>query len=635
MASGRVLVVDDEAIAHQTVARLLEHEGHRIDAAFGGAEALHKLGWQEGAAPEGAPYDCLICDLRMPDMDGLALVERVRQQADGPQVMILTGYATIESAARAVNAGARGYFTKPIQDVAQFRAQVREAVQVTQRSQTNRRWFADLVLGKASTPLTTLPQEDPELIQRIFQAVHGGVVVVDCQGHVLYATVTAAQLLGEEYRRLQGAAFPQYIAETDGEKFTALLAQLGSGRPLGEITIALRTRLERAPVVTIRAAPVYFQRQMYAAVLTLTEITEFVAMQERCAFLTEIIERTEADMLFVVRPSGHIVECNETARAVFGYPKNDLLAHPIDELLYSDTPALWHSVITTMVERFSWRGEMMARAHGGRIFPVEVTIRRASAPRAAGVLICSCHDITEQKVVERMKSDFLESVSHELRTPLCILQGAVENLLMGVAGPLSESQQALAVSAQRGCGRLTRLVTDLLELSRWESGRMTLHRQAVPIATLVEEAAATARAAAGERGLEVVVAVPPALPSWAADREQMAQVLYRLIENAVRFARHRVTIQATRVAIGGAEQVQVSVCDDGAGVAPEEMAELFQKFGQVSRPVGPGYHGVGLGLAICKEIVERNQGMLWAERGAREGMAFHLRLPIVRGEPRR
>ncbi len=120
--AGRILVVDDEEIVHLTLKRLLEREGYAIDSAYGGIEALGKI---------DAGYDLLILDIRMPDLDGIEVMREIRRRELAIEVIILTGYATLESAMQAVNYGARGYLMKPIENVPEFKSQIREAMRIS------------------------------------------------------------------------------------------------------------------------------------------------------------------------------------------------------------------------------------------------------------------------------------------------------------------------------------------------------------------------------------------------------------------------------------------------------------------------------------------------------------------------
>lgn len=234
--------------------------------------------------------------------------------------------------------------------------------------------------------------------------------------------------------------------------------------------------------------------------------------------------------------------------------------------------------------------------------------------------------IEVRRKLERIKDDFLSTVSHELRTPLTSVQLSIEGLKDGLDGPLQGEQLKTIELAWRNMERLSRMINNLLDLSRLESSRFTPSHQKTDIVALVSEALDNCKAAAKERGLVIEAELPTRIPPILADTDMVMQVLTNLIENAIRYARHSIKI---KVACHNAS-FQVSVIDDGPGIPAEGIPRLFNKFEQINRPVGGnGYKGTGLGLAICKNIIELHQGEIWAESDYGRNCKFHFMLPLA------
>ncbi len=246
-------------------------------------------------------------------------------------------------------------------------------------------------------------------------------------------------------------------------------------------------------------------------------------------------------------------------------------------------------------------------------------------------------DLSERKKLERMKDDFISTVSHELRTPLAIIKGAVGNLKDGILGPMTEKQTRVIETTDRNITRLARLINDLLDLSRLESGRTTIRLGDVDASGLIKDLVSSFQAECTAAGLTLSSSIEGDVVKANADGDMIIQVLVNLIGNAIRYAKTSITVSLTkkkRHAVFGdgkpASDVLVfSIKDDGPGIPQEFQAELFSKFLQINRPSGgEGYKGTGLGLAICKEIVGLHHGRIWVNSEEGKGATFSFEIPI-------
>lgn len=249
-------------------------------------------------------------------------------------------------------------------------------------------------------------------------------------------------------------------------------------------------------------------------------------------------------------------------------------------------------------------------------------------------------EIEKRKRTEKLKEDFINTASHELRSPLTVIKGAVDNLKEGILGTLSDSQMNYIDITSRHVDRLAKIVDNLLDLSRIESGKAKMVRGRVDAGELIQSLARDFQIMAKEHGVLLKVDVPEDLPSVYADADMLGQVLINLLSNALKFSKRKIVIRATvadRQKVRSVTQhtllqeligVQFTVEDDGVGISAENMKYLFNKFVQLHRPEDVnGHKGTGLGLAICKEIVELHQGKIWVESRHGRGTHFHFILP--------
>lgn len=247
-------------------------------------------------------------------------------------------------------------------------------------------------------------------------------------------------------------------------------------------------------------------------------------------------------------------------------------------------------------------------------------------------------DITQARLTERMRADFVANASHELRTPLANISGFIETLL----GPAFDDEPArrrfLEIMA-REAGRMSRLIDDLLSLSRIELDKYVRPQTVIELPPLLSDVGKTLAMRLEGDGRKLVIEVEPDLPQVIADRDQMLQVLHNLISNALKYGRTGtpIRISAARdpgAQRGGEEMVRVSVADEGEGIAPEHLPRLTERFYRVDTGRSRSMGGTGLGLAIVKHIVERHRGRLDIASRQGEGTTVSFLIPASTPAPR-
>jgi len=230
------------------------------------------------------------------------------------------------------------------------------------------------------------------------------------------------------------------------------------------------------------------------------------------------------------------------------------------------------------------------------------------------------------KNMYEVQKEFTSTVSHELRTPLASIKSTVDLVLSLAPGPLTEDQTKFLTKTKNNVDRLHRLINDILDLTKLESGKTELNINFNDIEAIVQEDVEIQLQTAKEKGIYLKTETPGNLPKIPFDIDKMHQVLNNLISNAIKFTESGgVTVSC----VNHQENNNIEIClkDTGPGIRDEDMDKLFQKFQQLGdsrQHVG----GTGLGLAICKEIIQRHGGKIWVESAVGKGSCFRFILPI-------
>jgi two-component system phosphate regulon sensor histidine kinase PhoR len=252
---------------------------------------------------------------------------------------------------------------------------------------------------------------------------------------------------------------------------------------------------------------------------------------------------------------------------------------------------------------------------------LSVTAMPLENPGAEGVLLV-LHDLSEARRVNTMRREFVANVSHELRTPLAAIKATADTLDGGALDDPAAARQFLA-RIQREVDRMGRLVQELLELSRLESGQEKLNLEPASIQAAVDEAVERHRGQAEAAGVALNVGLPDSLPLVLTDGERLQQVLSNLLDNALKFTPRGGSVTVSTSQEPG--KVWVSVSDTGAGIPDEHLPHVFERFYKVDR--SRSGEGVGLGLAIARHIVHAHGGDIRVSSREGEGSTFSFSLP--------
>jgi two-component system phosphate regulon sensor histidine kinase PhoR len=236
------------------------------------------------------------------------------------------------------------------------------------------------------------------------------------------------------------------------------------------------------------------------------------------------------------------------------------------------------------------------------------------------------HDITQLKRVDQIRRDFVANVSHELRTPLSILRGYIETLLDNPKTSREELARILQIM-ERHSKRLGLLVDDLLSLAQLESSSANLEIGEVQLSELFDHVLRDWKERLTGKNLRLIVDLSPNMPPIRADETRLQEILYNLLENAVKYSREKgeIRLQAER---RGCEIV-ISVSDDGIGISKDDLPRIFERFYRADKARGRELGGTGLGLAIVKHIAQLHSGRVEAESEPGKGTIIRVLIPTA------
>jgi PAS domain S-box-containing protein len=337
-----------------------------------------------------------------------------------------------------------------------------------------------------------------------------------------------------------------------------------------------------------------------------------------------------SDAIFILNEDGRIEAINAAAEQMLGWGRQAALRMSILEILDLAPPGetafvsrleATNGPLASAVSR-----ELVARRFDGGDVPVDVTIRAMHMQDGRYIGIYA-RDISDRKRVERLKDEFVSTVSHELRTPLTSIAGSLGLLIGGATDPLPEGPARLIAIAHANCQRLVRLINDILDVEKIESGKMKFEFAPISLAQAAERSIDAVRGLADQMGVTLKLDAETPDIQIRGDIDRLVQVGANLISNAVKFSKTGDVVEVSARRWG--RLARITVQDHGPGVPEEFRARIFTKFAQADSSDTRQRGGTGLGLVIAKEITERHGGRLWFDSVFGQGTAFHIDLPLA------
>ena len=337
-----------------------------------------------------------------------------------------------------------------------------------------------------------------------------------------------------------------------------------------------------------------------------------------------------AEGILTVDNALRIIDFNPAMERLTGWQESEVLGRFYFEVLrpkdrqgndlgLQDSPILQVFAGQVVINR-----EMIITTRDGQHFNVSVTascVRSAKGEPMNGIL--NVRDITRERQQEEQRSTFISVISHELQTPIAIIKGYASTLARTDATFDADVMRSRLVAVEEEADRLNKLVGNLLYASRIQAGGLQMDIAALDLRSLIE--GVVRRLEARRLDVNVTLDIPPNLPTAMADRDRIEEVLQNLLDNAVKYSpRHR---ELTIVCRATSEEVIVSVKDAGMGISLRDQEQIFDRFQRVGDPLSQATPGAGLGLYICRAIIEAHGGQIWVESTLHQGSTFSFSLP--------
>ncbi|HEY5975064.1 MAG TPA: response regulator [Geobacteraceae bacterium] len=363
---------------------------------------------------------------------------------------------------------------------------------------------------------------------------------------------------------------------------------------------------------------------------------------------TEAILQGMADLLVAVDRDGCLISVNRKTEQLLGKSRDQLLGRPLTEVLQADIAA----------DRLPSR---LVQEDAQPCLDVAYTIRTPSGPipvlanatpllDSAGRLVGSVEiirDISTLKALEQEKEDFVSMLTHDLKSPITAIVGSLDLVREGRLGPVNADQREFIESAEESCAEMVEMINTLLDIHKFEAGKMVLRFQVEDVAPLLEKIVAKFVPAASKAGLALTVEHDAKLPPVTIDRNTFTRLIGNLLSNALKFTPKggRITVTARLTDEGAQPNLQmgesarnlpmagrhllVTVQDSGVGIPAEALSSIFDRFVQAKNRREGKTKGTGLGLAFCRKVMDAHRGLIWAESQEGVGSKFSALFPLA------
>ena len=644
----RILLVDDQPARLLTYESVLEGVGVECVRSLSGKDALGRLLHER--------FALILLDVSMPEMDGFETAQLIRQHPRFEQtpIIFVTGvHITAIDTLKGYAAGAIDYISVPIVPEI-LRSKVALLVELYLRRTELERLNRELSVARQhleaernSAFAAAEARREKEWLEAVLNSIGDEVYFTDTGGRFMYANPAAMQEFG--HKSLQGVEVATLAGTLE------VLRADGSPRAAAEVPPlrALRGEVIRNEEQIVRdpgtgqlryrqesSAPVRDARgTIIGAVSVARDITESRMQEQKL----RQIEREHADLLdissdaiFVWELDGAIQYWNKGAAELYGFSSAEAVGRVSHDLLSTGHPGGIAKIVDELRRHGSWRGELTHWIKSGAVVIVQSSMQVVT--RGTRVLVMeSNRDLTERKRSEdllreadRRKDEFLAMLSHELRNPLAPIRNVAE--LLNLPNLAEERLDWARRVLHRQVTHMTRILDDLLDVSRITRGRLTLQKRIVSVNEVVEAAIERVQSLIDQKGHRLLVDVSSDAIMLIADPVRLAQVVSNLLTNSAKYTDPGGQIQLM-VRVEG-PMLCFCVKDNGVGIPPEQIGRLFTMFSQLEGVRDRSEGGIGIGLALAKSIVELHGGTIEAKSaGEGAGSEFKIRLPLPESNP--
>ena len=386
-SKGTILILDDEEIIHLSLKRLLADSNYKIESAYNGKEALLKA---------KNKYDLIISDIKMQGLSGIDVLHELKKTGVTSEVIMLTGYASLDTATDAINSGAFGYFMKPIDDITDFKYKVDEAIHRAQLRQQNEFILDTIKSGQIEIlnsleilPLNTkLLEENPYVLKQFLQMLPEGIVILDSSNNIQFCNVRFAEENSIEYQQIVNRPFIDFFSDDDKPNILKIFSHLQSGATVINNEIAIVSTFNSFKFISLSALPIINNNDYKGAILIISHLDEIKKMKKKLELLSQLFEENIYDMIFVLNESGQINLCNILARNSFGYSPNEIIGANINLLFKSNET--WKIIQKSLTKERVWEGACKAFSKQGILLPIQMIVKKIPSKDALDDIIL-CH----------------------------------------------------------------------------------------------------------------------------------------------------------------------------------------------------------------------------------------------------
>lgn len=602
----RVLLIEDNPGYSEVIRIMLDKVADTQFYLLGSktlSDGLHKL------AKDGA--DVILLDLRLPDSQGIETFDKVSAQAQNVPIIVLTVTDNDELALEAVQKGAQDYLVKEKVDAKLLVHSIRYAIERKRVDETLR--------------------ETDFFLQNILESSLAiSILYTGLDGNILYWNKGAEKIFGYKAGEIIGKhkaeiLYPQDEVETK-KKIEEVKSYIFNNKKGTSCEIREVSKDGHKLWINLHLTPRFDENGEVIGILGIgQDITERKRMGEMLLNAAQEWRTTFdaiSDIVCLIDLERKVIRCNRAMTTLLGKPFIDIIGQSCYKLMHGTREPIDECPFDRM--RRTHRSEAIVLQRDNQWFNISVDpLLDEEGNLIGGVHIMT--DITKEKDIDKMKTELISNVSHELRTPLSTIKEGIALVYEGTLGSLHPDQKHMLATVKNNIDRLARLINDLLDISKIEAGKMELRKSSVNIASLLEEVFSSFQNQAKSKEIKLIIGVNKDIQSIYIDRDRIYQVMTNLIANSIKFtpAGGCITVATKDMQ----RQVEISVMDTGAGISPQNIAGLFDRFSQFNRVYGPGDGGTGLGLAISKEIVEMHGGRIWVQSEVGEGSTFTFSIP--------
>jgi len=517
-----------------------------------------------------------------------------------------------------------------------------------------------------SKDITVLKQQEQVLLEQLsynrslFESNLDVLMATDTLGIITDVNKQMSAVTGYSPEEVIGTQFKNYF--TDPKRAEDCIRNVLAEEKIRNYELTLKAKDDKETVISCNATTFkgtdQHLRGVFAVARDITEQKRLevesqeqnVKLKEATGFLNNVLESSTAYSIIAEDLDGNILAWNEGARLNYGYTAEEMVGKQNTRILHAPEDiksGRLQAVLDAALKTGKEEGVLESVRKNGERFTASLalTLRKDANGQPVGYLLIS-KDITDQKREEvlvsknvelveqnrlaqeanRLKSEFLANMSHELRSPLNGIIGFAELMHLEKVGAVSPEHKEYLGDILSSSRHLLRLINDILDLAKVESGKMEFHPEKVDLNIVITEVCDILRTLISKKQIELSVNIDPSVTNIFIDQAKLKQVLYNYISNAVKFTNEggRVNI---RVTPEGTEYFRLEVEDNGIGIREEDIPKLFAEFQQLDASMDKKYQGTGLGLALTRRIAEAQDGKVGVKSVFQKGSTFYIILP--------